>query len=91
MKDAEEPQRVVYDLNTIESFTDDGNEIVTSLIQCDRAREPIDGDPRLIKVPRLTQNHKTLWESICARTEETKNQTRGDLRAKDIDMSKKFG
>lgn len=97
MKDADEPPQVAYDLHPVSICIDEDGEEITSLVLSDQPRQPQDaaaGDMALTHVRRLSGNHLALWESIRNRTAQsdscTKSQVRDDLRAKGIDVSKKF-
>ncbi|WP_051690899.1 hypothetical protein [Photorhabdus australis] len=84
-------------MTSVSICIDEDGEEITSLVLSDQPRQPQDaaaGDMALAHVRRLSGNHLALWESIRNRTAQsdscTKSQVRDDLRAKGIDVSKKF-
>lgn len=97
MKDAEMPEVTAYDLEEVVIYTDSDGEPVTSLVLNDEPRQPDDdllssGIPP--DVPHITRNHTALWRCINQRISQNKPCTRAllrdDLRAKGINVEKKF-
>lgn len=97
MKDAEMPEVTAYDLEEVVIYTDSDGEPVTSLVLNDEPRQPDDdllssGIPP--GVPHITRNHTALWRCINQRISQNKPCTctllRDDLRAKGINVEKKF-
>ena len=97
MKDAEMPEVTAYDLEEVVIYTDSDGEPVTSLVLNDEPRQPDDdllssGIPP--GVPHITRNHTALWRCINQRISQNKPCTRAllreDLRAKGINVEKKF-
>lgn len=97
MKDAEMPEVTAYDLEEVVIYTDSDGEPVTSLVLNDEPRQPDDdllssGIPP--SVPHITRNHTALWRCINQRISQNKPCTRAllrdDLRAKGINVEKKF-
>ena len=98
MKDAEEPDKSVYDLRPIELYYDQDNELISSLVVIDSPRTAqelgIDKYLELKGEPNLTSNHIALWK--CIRDWTQKNDScskaiiREDLHAMGLDVNKKF-
>ncbi|OMQ21303.1 DNA primase [Serratia oryzae] len=98
MKDAEEPSRRAYDLNSVDLYVDDDGDLITSLVLNDEGREvredDVANDPDLAGISRLTENHVALWQAIRSRTASgdscTRALVRDDMKAMGFDVSKKF-
>ncbi len=98
MKDAEEPPRRAYDLNSVNLYVDDDGDQITSLVLNDEGREvredDVGNDPDLAGISRLTENHVALWQAIRSRTGNgegcTRSLVRDDMRAMGFDVNKKF-
>lgn len=98
MKDAEEPSRRAYDLNSVDLYVDNDGDLITSLVLNDEGREVREGDvandPNLAGISRLTENHVALWQAIRSRTASgdscTRTLVRDDMKAMGFDVSKKF-
>lgn len=67
MKDAEEPERKVYDLCTTEPYTDEDGEKVHSLLVRDAGKDARERDPELAGVENFRGNHMALWQAIRSR------------------------
>lgn len=97
MKDAEMPEVTTYNLEEVVIYTDSNGEPVTSLVLSDEPRQP---DDDLISsgipsgFPHITRNHIAQWRCINQRISQNKPCTRtllrNDLRAKRINVEKKF-
>ncbi|MHB2095870.1 helicase RepA family protein [Pantoea dispersa] len=94
MKDAEEPKRRAYDLQPVRLFTDEEGEEIHSLAVRDVAREAEESDPDLIAVPKLSDNHLAIWQSVRSRNARGEACTKAiiidDLKAMGIDTRKHF-
>ena len=98
MKVTEEPDKSAYDLRPIELYYDDDQELISSLVIIDTPRAAqefgVNKYPELKGIPNLTNNHIVLWECIRNRTQEnvtcSKTVIPNDLRAKGLDVDKKF-
>ncbi|MEH0833622.1 AAA family ATPase [Pectobacterium cacticida] len=93
MKDAEPPAPAAYDLTPVTVYVDEDGEPVDSLVLNDRPRELRDGTdayPELAGISHLTANHIAVWQALKAREVCTRSQLRDDLRAKGLNVDKKF-
>ncbi|WP_244212686.1 helicase RepA family protein [Rahnella woolbedingensis] len=93
MKDAESPVPAAYDLTPATVYIDEDGEPVDSLVLNDQPREVQDGTdvyPELAGISHLTANHIALWQSLKTREICTRAQLRDDLRARGLNVDKKF-
>lgn len=80
MKDAEEPERRAYDLRTVELYTDEDGDMISSLVVRDVPREAKEVDPELAGVEKLTDNHMALWQAIRSRIARSEPCNRAVIR-----------